>query len=177
MNIMRAVWRGKRLDNGEWVQGFYCGFNQISSFETIEHGVIILNGIHDVDPKTLGECTGLTDNNGRPTLGGDVIKDIDNKLTVVVAGSVHHPGSDLIGLSAKGFEIIGNIHDDPDLFKSVESEMKNQAKCCPFCGSTRVKLWKSLGQVGGTCLNCGAQSGVEEGKERADAVAAWNKRS
>ncbi len=57
--------RGKRVDNGEWVYGYYfCG----SSNNT--HWIHLLdesvgNPVVSVDPKTVGQSTGCKDKNGK----------------------------------------------------------------------------------------------------------------
>lgn len=59
----RHLWRGKRLDNGEWVQGWYSPFdgytkNGEGNRYCITNGMFAKD-IYEVDPATAGQCTGL----------------------------------------------------------------------------------------------------------------------
>lgn len=122
--MREILFRGKRLDNCEWVEGvlrhFPSGSLAIRS-ELIGHTVI-------VSPNTVGQYTGLKDKNGLRIFEGDIIEwDPFTMLCGVV-------GFDEGGFCANGhflsdglyhgfFDglVIGNIHDDPELIERSES--------------------------------------------------------
>ena len=67
MAVRTIIFRGKRIDNGEWVEGSYCHAEKLDRSGD-EHFIIeySANGSsHRVDPDTVGQYAGLKDKNGK----------------------------------------------------------------------------------------------------------------
>ena len=120
----RYIFRGKRVDNGEWVTGYYV-------FQPYE-----------VIPETVGQCTGLKDKNGKWIFEGDVVQTGGYMFVVKFGkcgGVANNENYGYMGYYLDGFdnmtkaalrlglrndicyftdiEVIGNIHDGKDLLE------------------------------------------------------------
>ena len=128
---MREIkFRGKRVDNGEWVYGdLLTKVNELSKQPAIVcfNGSIIPKSIK-VIPETVGQFTGLCDKNGKEVYEGDVVKlgsiyylciiIFDKPECGYAARSTKTGQCYGIGTDVKNrLEVIGNIHENPSLLE------------------------------------------------------------
>ena len=119
------LFKGKRIDNGEWVEGYLFGDGIIGSNRmfigelTIEDykgnaddGPTIITGSYysEVDPETVCQYTGLTDKNGRKIFEGDCLGRKENVIEYL-CGTFCVSGDRSLSMMAKYNEVIGNIFD------------------------------------------------------------------
>ncbi len=132
--MREILFRGKRVDNGEWVEGDSLIHSMYKKGDVCI-GVVEGMGIHSVLPETVGQYTGLTDKNGKKIFEGDIIfcsqeingNFIDRHIEFGFVEMKHgafglhrkqgwyRPFKDW--LEDYEYEIIGNIHDNPELLK------------------------------------------------------------
>lgn len=132
--MREILFRGKRLDNGEWVEGYYLHLGPVA----IERAYMIPSYAsalytYEVDPATVGQFTGLRDKNGERIFEGDVCRFREwSGGEMCWVGNVHYEhqqfvisggpnkecdGSFCLQLSrfvSGNIEVIGNIHDNPE---------------------------------------------------------------
>lgn len=136
---MREIkFRGRRIDNGEWVYGYLIGKDVIVG-EIVEFCEEYFNCEYwwRVDPKTVGQSTSLKDKNGKEIYEGDIIStDLDRPFNIVVFRNgafmfqCHDNGKDYYDYMFsvdeefdcwKFGEVIGNIYEHPHLLKGEEN--------------------------------------------------------
>lgn len=129
--MREILFRGKRTDNGEWIEGCFLDKNNIGIFydDTEESDCSV--HIFPVVTSTVGQYTGLTDKNGKKVFEGDIIETPDRLVKVVwfVGNSqfdlhfIRYKDDVTITIfkgihmrDLKEYEVIGNVHDNPELF-------------------------------------------------------------
>lgn len=136
--MREILFRGKRVDNGEWVYGFYENIpeHHIVKLSGKDCIVSINNGLlMEVIPETVGEYTGLTDENGKRIFEGDIVRyrpedwcEPQYSVVEYCADKWNYPAFDLDDHCYEGnglqcaheegrCEVIGNIHDNPELLE------------------------------------------------------------
>lgn len=129
--MREILFRGKRTDNGEWVEGYYykakycrtddklCDYITIPYMEQCN----LPNSHYIVNPETVGQCIGLKDRNGINIFEGDIVKrfwfgkmciyqiDYDNGLARFLgrAGMIFKAS---FYYDSEEFEVVGNIYDN-----------------------------------------------------------------
>ncbi len=129
--MRELLFRGKRTDNGEWVEGFYL--NRSNDKEDIHCIMEMFPATvgKRVVKETVGQYTGLMDRKGNRIFEGDIVKydNVDTNIYYIgYTGGVYrlfYP-SGCYGVSVHNnysyIEVIGNIHDNPNLLKCGAEE-------------------------------------------------------
>lgn len=134
------------MKRGHWVEGYYYEDLQGGEWCSWIQGCNDITH-YKVDKNTLGQFTGLLDKNGKEIYEGDILRNdeypyncdgVDNYFVEIVwvdnvcgfyrithknpnstvRGISHGNWSELDEEDIKSFEVIGNIHDNPELLKT-----------------------------------------------------------
>ena len=130
--MREILFRGKRITNGNWVEGNLFVSDSLNTATQILMGTDRYRRSYDVIPSTVGQYTGLTDKNGKKIFEGDIIDTPDRLVKVVwFEGNAQFDlhfiryTNEVVITNFKGihmrdlkeYEVIGNIHDNPELFE------------------------------------------------------------
>lgn len=133
--MREILFRGK-TEQGKWVQGYYLGVIQFPN--SIAQNCIVeakldfdfvcktnAQQVYTVIPETVGQYTGLTDKKGKKIFEGDIaivgsiryivaFKGAEWKFSHISGQPYCYP---FFASHAKDSEVIGNIHDNPELWE------------------------------------------------------------
>lgn len=131
--MREILFRGKRKDNGEWVEGaFYAYYDfKRTIVQILKDRTNGRPDTYEVIPETVEQYTGLTDKNGTKIFEGDILCErppmnktayigyvtYDDELAVwrfMIKNDTRYNGV-LLGSYSNSYKIIGNIHDNPEL--------------------------------------------------------------
>lgn len=130
--MREILFRGKSDIGNMWVEGYYTRRDNDGD---IEHRIeTIIRASFRMIPETLGQWTGLKDKDGTGIFEGDIIKGSWNTRLVIyfdscclqfrareIGSTITHSIDYYRGHN--GYEIIGNIYDNPEL---LEGDVKIQ---------------------------------------------------
>lgn len=128
--MSEILFRGK-TEQGEWLYGYLVKGNYNTGFGIIEDHID--KGLRYVKEETVGQFTGLTDKNGKKIFEGDIcgcfcntqqfaIKYCEERCGYFfddcVSSGYSYPAPECLGNLRNTIEVIGNIHDNPELLEA-----------------------------------------------------------
>lgn len=131
--MREILFRGKRVNNGEWFQGYLCHYGWIGKEKDyiIPDYASALYTI-EIDPETVGQYTGLTDKYYKKIFEGDIVifdyidyedergvvqwdSDIAKFIIIFSTFTI-----DFDNVYGRELEIVGNIYDNPEMMEKIE---------------------------------------------------------
>ena len=116
--MMKSIlFRGKRVDNGEWTEGYF--------FKSWDK-VFLLWGMtgdcpnmEEVIPETVGQFTGLCDKNGKKIFEGDIVESPNGTQGFIEWQNAEcaflvNIGDDWQTMDDCPYEVVGNIYDNKE---------------------------------------------------------------
>ena len=145
----RYLFRAKRVDNGEWVQGYIVkyGYTGREKYSIVPEYASDLYSFL-IDPSTICRCTGLKDENGKQIWENDILHNGNYfvvkwnepcaRFDIVLNNSCNIPIGKWEPMicdwktndfkeyrKAVDYEVIGNIFDNPELNKREKTYCKD----------------------------------------------------
>lgn len=121
--MREILFRGKCVDDGKWVYGHYV-YQYGANIIYLPDGVDEYGGFdyYHINPETVGQYTGLTDKNNKKIFEGDIVNFSNILYYIVFADGCFRicrngQYSYTLHNLHSAFEVIGNIHDNPELLK------------------------------------------------------------
>ncbi len=127
--MREILFRGKRVDNEKWIEGRV--FRLSEDFPPL---IMLINRhgeSHEIAAETVGQYTGLTDKNGKRIFEGDIVtadalfenrkvEFVDNTYWSAFCLVAANGDCDYMN-EYGGIEVIGNIHDNPELLGGADN--------------------------------------------------------
>lgn len=141
----RYLFRGKRIDNGEWVIGnriddgvtgqvfIHAVGNSVNESDKVGEEGCLQFVAFEVAPSTICQCTGLKDKNGKLVWENDIVeyRDCTTERYVVAYENdkacfeYQQYGCSIMNfdeMSSVEVEVVGNVFDNPELLEVQECE-------------------------------------------------------
>ena len=131
--MREILFRGKQTDNGTWTYGYlFCIWERTYLCWGTTNNV---PNMKEVLPETVCQFTGIYDKNGMKIFEGDVIKRFwlgaeiiycvryDGQDAHFIGKAMNKSGFTTFDNDGEMFEVIGNIHDNPELLEDFNKEV------------------------------------------------------
>lgn len=120
--MRQIIFRGKRVDNGEWVYGYLVSKKYILQEYRVEYGYILPYNRFEVIPETVGQYTGINDIDDCKIFEKDIVTDKDGEIFLIMFSkngyfvAINDDYWEFVN-DLDEIKVIGNIHDNGELLE------------------------------------------------------------
>lgn len=133
----RYLFRGKRIDNGEWVEGYlsypFCTKKGNESYYFYAKDSLGFFCRCVVDASTICQCTGLKDKNSNLIWENDIVKCVDENNDIEFTAIIEFGNPN--GLYSWGYQLQHIKGDEPNLDILLWVDMEEAGATCKVIGN------------------------------------------